>query len=246
MPNLPAPPTAICFDLDDTLIDDTGASSQGLRAVMERLGHPDFGAARALWDVQTEISFAAYLRGNLSLEQQRRERVRALAVQAGHADIADQHCDDLYRLYLEAHRSAWRVFPDTVAALNALGSAGYRLAVLTNGAESLQHAKLQALELTPYFHAVVCADTAGAGKPDPRIFHMTAQRLGVDPAACWHVGDQIQSDGVGAVASRMRPVLIDRHGRPRVEGVTTIGGLDELLRMVGLGAPGLAPAAGSL
>ncbi|WP_116246706.1 HAD family hydrolase [Nocardiopsis sp. FIRDI 009] len=235
MPNIPAAaPTAICFDLDDTLIDDNAASSTGLRAVMERLGHPDFAAARTLWDVQTEISFGAYLRGGLSLEQQRRERIRALAVQAGHADIADQHCDELYHLYLDAHRSGWQVFPDTLPALNALASAGYRLAVVTNGVESLQHAKMQALELTPYFHAVVCADSAGAGKPDPRIFELAAQRLGVDPRACWHVGDQIQSDGVGAVASRMRPIMIDRQSRQQLEGVTTIASLDELLQLVGL------------
>ncbi|MFI6576011.1 HAD family hydrolase [Nocardiopsis sp. NPDC050513] len=235
MPNIPAAaPTAICFDLDDTLIDDNAASSTGLRAVMDRLGHPDFAAARTLWDVQTEISFGAYLRGGLSLEQQRRQRIRALAVQAGHADIADQHCDELYRLYLDAHRSGWQVFPDTFPALNALASAGYRLAVVTNGVEALQHAKMQALELTPYFHTVVCADSVGAGKPDPRIFEAAAQRLGVDPRACWHVGDQIQSDGVGAVAARMSPVMIDRQGRQRLEGVTTISGLDELLQLVGL------------
>ncbi|PWV46779.1 HAD family hydrolase [Nocardiopsis sp. L17-MgMaSL7] len=234
MPNTPALPAAICFDLDDTLIDDLAASSVGLRTVMERLGHPDFGSARALWDTQTEISFSAYLRGDLTLDEQRRQRVRALALQAGHSDLADHHCDELYRMYLDGHRSGWQVYSDTFPVLNALSSAGYRLAVLTNGIESLQHAKLQALELTPYFHAVVCADTVGAGKPDPRIFHTTAQRLGVDPGACWHVGDQIQADAVGAVASGMRPVIVDRQAREPVEGVTTLSDLDGLLRMVGL------------
>lgn len=234
MPNTPAPPTALCFDLDDTLIDDVAASSAGLRTVMERLGHPDFGAARALWDTQTEISFGAYLRGHLSLEEQRRERIRALAVQAGHNNIADQHCDELYHLYLDAHRSAWQVYPDTHSTLAALRQAGYRLAVLTNGIEALQHAKLQAMELTGYFHTVVCADTAGAGKPDPRIFHHTAQRLGVEPGACWHVGDQVQADGVGAIAARMHPVIVDRSGRTPFEGITTITDLDSLPRMLGV------------
>ncbi|MBQ1079976.1 MULTISPECIES: HAD family hydrolase [unclassified Nocardiopsis] len=234
MPNTPALPAAICFDLDDTLIDDLAASSVGLRTVMERLGHPDFGSARALWDTQTEISFGAYLRGDLTLDEQRRQRIRALALQAGHSDLADQHCDELYRMYLDGHRSGWQVYSDTFPVLNALSSAGYRLAVLTNGIESLQHAKLQALELTPYFHAVVCADTVGAGKPDPRIFRTTAQRLGVEPGACWHVGDQIQADAVGAVASGMRPVIVDRQARQPVEGVTTLNDLDSLLRMVGL------------
>ncbi|HJE57552.1 MAG TPA: HAD family hydrolase [Nocardiopsis listeri] len=237
MPNTPAPPTALCFDLDDTLIDDVAASSTGLRAVMERLGHPHFGSARALWDTQTEISFGAYLRGHLSLDEQRRQRIRALAVQAGHSDIADQHCDELYRLYLDAHRSAWQVYPDTHTTLAALGRAGYRLAVITNGVEALQHAKLQALELTGYFHTVVCADTAGSGKPDPRIFHFAAQRLGVDPSACWHVGDQVQADAVGATAARMHPVIVDRSGRPPFEGLSTITDLESLPRMLGLAVP---------
>lgn len=237
MPNNPATPAAICFDLDDTLIDDAGASSAGLRAVMERLGHPDFGAARSLWDVQTEISFGAYLRGELSLDQQRRERIRALAVQAGHSEISDHHCDELYRLYLEAHQSSWQVFADAHPALQALGAAGFRLAVVTNGPEQMQHPKLQSMELTGYFHAVVCADTAGAGKPEPRIFEAAAQRLGVDPADCWHVGDQVQADAVGAVASGMRPVVIDRQRRTGNEGLTTIASLDELLTMAGVSGP---------
>ncbi|MEU2941233.1 HAD family hydrolase [Nocardiopsis alba] len=234
MSNTPASPTAILFDLDDTLIDDAASSSAGLRAVMERIGHPDFGAARALWDIQTELSFGAYLRGHLSLDEQRRERIRALAVQAGHNELADQHCDELYRLYLEVQRTAWQVFPDTHSTLAALGQAGYRLAIVTNGIEALQHAKLQALELTGYFHTVVCADTAGAGKPDARIFQFAAQRLGVDPTACWHVGDQLQSDGVGATAASMHPVIIDRAGRSPIEGVTAIPDLEGLLRLLGL------------
>lgn len=237
MPNTPAPPTALCFDLDDTLIDDVTASSAGLRTVMERLGHPDFGAARALWDSQSEISLGAYLRGHLSLEEQRRERIRALAVQAGHNDLADQHCDELYHLYLDTHRSAWQVYPDTHATLATLRQAGYRLAVVTNGIEAIQHAKLQAMELGGYFHAVVCADTAGAGKPDPRIFQHAAHRLGVDPTTCWHVGDQVQADGVGAIAARMHPVIIDRSGRSPFDGLTTITDLDSLPRVLGVPVP---------
>lgn len=244
MPTSAPAPSALLFDLDDTLLDDRAASSAGLRAVMERLGHPDFGAARRLWDVQTDISFGAYLNGRLSLEEQRRERIRALAVQAGHLQLPDQHCDELYRIYLEAHRASWQAFADVFSCLGALATAGFKLGVVTNGVEAMQHAKLAALELTPYFHTVVCADTAGVGKPDPRIFHLAAQRLAVDPRACWHVGDQMHSDAIGAVAAQMRPVLIDRHGhQEQYRDVTGITGLEELLRLVGLSAP--APA-GSL
>src|SRR5690625_151330 len=95
-------PAAIFFDLDDTLLDDHAASSAGLRTMMDRLGHPDFTAARRLWDVQTDISLNAFLEGRLTLQEQRRERVRALASQAGHPNIDNEQCDQLYQSYLES------------------------------------------------------------------------------------------------------------------------------------------------
>ncbi|QBI54251.1 HAD family hydrolase [Streptomonospora litoralis] len=242
-PTAPAP-EAIFFDLDDTLLDDRSASSAGLRTVMERLGHPDFSAARRLWDVQTDISFGAYIAGRLTLEEQRRERVRALAVQAGHAQISDDHCDELYGLYLSSHRSAWAPFGDVVPVLGELSRAGLRLGVITNGIEQLQRDKLAVLDVAGFFPTVVCADSAGAGKPDARIFQTACRLMGVPPERAWHVGDQLRADALGAVAGGLHPVLIDRHERDEGAGqdVATITGLEELLRMVHAARTPASPA----
>ncbi|MUL40692.1 HAD family hydrolase [Streptomonospora sp. PA3] len=242
-PTAPAP-EAVFFDLDDTLLDDRAASSAGLRTIMERLGHPDFPSARRLWDVQTDISFGAYIAGRLTLEEQRRERIRALAVQAGHSQLSDEHCDELYRIYLSAHRSAWAPFRDVVPVLGELARGGVRLGVITNGIEQLQRDKLAVLDIAGFFPTVACADAVGAGKPDPRIFQAACQHIGVPPEHAWHVGDQLHSDAVGAVAAGLHPVLIDRHERNEGAGhdVTTIVGLDELLRMVQSARPASFPA----
>ncbi|CAM3846747.1 HAD family hydrolase [Nocardiopsis rhodophaea] len=248
MPESTPTPTVIFFDLDDTLLDDYAASSAGLRALMERLGHPDFNAARRLWDVQTDISFGAYLDGRLTLQEQRRERVRALAVQAGHSQIADEHCDELYQQYLAAHRHAWRPFSDVQPVLGALASAGVALGVITNGAESMQREKLAVLGITQHFRTIVCADTAGSAKPDPRIFHSACQQMGVAPQQCWHVGDRVRTDALGSSASGLRPILLDRYERYAGEdttGVATIRSLSDLLHLAGvpgpaaIGAPGM-------
>ncbi|MBB6171824.1 putative hydrolase of the HAD superfamily [Nocardiopsis mwathae] len=240
MPEPTPTPAVIFFDLDDTLLDDHAASSAGLRALMERLGHPDFQAARRLWDVQTDISFGAYLQGRLSLQGQRRERVRALAVQAGHSRIADEHCDELYQLYLAAHRTAWRPFSDVAPVLDALSAARVGLGVITNGAEAMQREKLATLGITRYFRTIVCADAAGAAKPDPRIFHTACHRMGVAPHQSWHVGDQVRSDALGSGAAGLRAILLDRHDRSGGQeetGVTTIRGLTDLLRLAGVPGP---------
>ncbi|GAB3209032.1 HAD family hydrolase [Marinactinospora thermotolerans] len=230
---MPAP-TTLFFDLDDTLLDDHAASSAGLRTLMDRLGHPDYNAARRLWDIQTHISFSAYVAGRISLTQQRRERIRALATHAGHPWISDEHSDDLYHSYLDSHRAAWRAFPDVVPTLNRLTAAGITLGVITNGPEAMQRDKLAALDITHYFKIIVCADTAGAGKPDPRIFHTACHHLGVTPDRCWHIGDQLKADAIGALAAGIRPILLDRHRlHPGQADITTITTLDDLPRLLG-------------
>ncbi|PSK98989.1 putative hydrolase of the HAD superfamily [Murinocardiopsis flavida] len=224
-----ATPTAVFFDLDDTLLDDHTATAAGLHTLMELLGHPDRSAARHLWDVQTDISFGAYIAGRLTLTEQRRERIRALATQAGHASISDHHCDDLYNRYLAAHRHAWRAYPDATPALTHLAANGIKLGIITNGTETLQRDKLAALDLTHHFHSIVCADAAGAGKPDPRIFHAACTHIGTPPENAWHIGDQLRADAIGAIAAGIRPILLDRrttHG-PQPD-ITTITTLDEL------------------
>ncbi|RCV48485.1 HAD family hydrolase [Marinitenerispora sediminis] len=246
MPEHTSTPAVIFFDLDDTLLDEHAASSAGLRTLMERLGHPDFNAARRLWDVQTDISFGNYIAGRLTLTEQRRERVRALATQAGHSWVSEEHCDELFQRYLESHRSAWRSFHDVVPALTQLASAGIGLGVITNGIEALQREKLSTLEITRHFSTIVCADTAGVGKPDPRVFHIACQQLGVAPNQCWHIGDQLRADALGAISAGLRPVLLDRHHRYAGEptDIATIHSLEEVHKL--LGPSSTAAAAGLL
>ncbi|GAB3473072.1 HAD family hydrolase [Nocardiopsis coralliicola] len=248
MPHTSAAPAAIFFDLDDTLLDERTASSAGLRALMAQLGHPDFDAARSLWDVQTEISFGAYVDGRLTLAEQRRERVRALAVQAGHTAVSDADCDGLFDRYLAAHRSAWTAFADAVPALDALAGAGVALGVITNGVAELQHDKLDRLGLADRFPTVVCADTAEAGKPDRRIFAAACARAGVAPESAWHVGDHLDADALGAASAGLRAILLDRRGlHGQRSDLTVIAGLDRLPALLSeaRGAAGGPPADGA-
>lgn len=41
-----------------------------------------------------------------------------------------------------------------------------------------------ALQLRPHFHALVTADDVKRGKPDPEVFLLAAERVGISPANC--------------------------------------------------------------
>ncbi len=49
----------------------------------------------------------------------------------------------------------------------------------------------------------------GIDKPDPRIFHLAAERMGVRPADALYVGDIFEIDVEGARAAGMHAVLLD-------------------------------------
>ncbi len=61
--------------------------------------------------------------------------------------------------------------------------------------------------LDRFFSAFVFSDEVGCSKPDPRMFHLAAERLGVDLGAMVHIGDREDTDIKGAHAVGMKAVL---------------------------------------
>ena len=84
---------------------------------------------------------------------------------------------------------------ETIARLRAHGLA---LAVVSNWDETLPE-RLAAFEVD----AIVSSSEAGAPKPDPAIFRLALERLGVRPERALHVGDS-PADEQGARAAGMR------------------------------------------
>jgi len=87
-------------------------------------------------------------------------------------------------------------------ACRALAARGLRLAVVSNWDVGL-HGHLARLELESLFDAVVTSAEAGVAKPDPAVFLLALERLGVPPAHAAHVGDS-EADEEGARAAGLR------------------------------------------
>lgn len=102
-----------------------------------------------------------------------------------------------------------RPFDDVEPLLETLRCSGIRLAVISNWDVSL-HKALDRFGLAPYFELAVASLEEGVEKPEVELFHITLQRLGVDPAEAIHVGDDPLDDLCGAKNAGMRGYLIDR------------------------------------
>lgn len=97
--------------------------------------------------------------------------------------------------------------PETVAALRA---AGKRLAVVSN-AEGQVARDLDVAGYEGMFDAVVDSHVVGVRKPDPEIFRIALERLGVAADRAVFCGDIPTVDVAGARAAGIAPILFDRH-----------------------------------
>jgi putative hydrolase of the HAD superfamily len=108
-----------------------------------------------------------------------------------------------------------RVIPGTPAALRELSALGVGLAVVSNSDGSVED-QLRSDGICqvgggPGVPVAVVLDSSvvGLSKPDPGIFRLALEALGVAPGDALHVGDTPAADIVGARAAGVTPVLVD-------------------------------------
>jgi putative hydrolase of the HAD superfamily len=115
------------------------------------------------------------------------------------------------RLHGEA--SLWRVVrPGTMEALERLKAAGLKLAIVSN-AEGQIESDARRYGLFPFFDVIIDSHVVGVAKPDPRIFHIALELLGVAPEEARFAGDIFSVDILGARAAGIEAALIDQHDR---------------------------------
>ena len=132
-----------------------------------------------------------------------------------------------------AERNLWSLVRDhAVGTLEELRGLGYRLAVISN-ADGRVEALLESVGLRPHFEFVIDSAVVGVEKPDPHIFRMALERMGVEPHEAAYVGDIYEIDVVGARNAGLHPFLVDPLGRFAEMDCDTIRGIDELPARLG-------------
>lgn len=119
----------------------------------------------------------------------------------------------------------------TAETLEELRRRGYRLGVISN-ADGRAEEALQAVGLRPHFELVIDSGLVGIDKPDPRIFHLAAERMGVAPSEAVYVGDIYEIDVQGARAAGMRGILVDPLWKWDDKDCDRIRGLHDLLDLL--------------
>jgi putative hydrolase of the HAD superfamily len=180
-----------------------------------------------LWHQLFELHFPRYLAGELSMQEQRRARMRGVM---GHraAPPSDEALDEAFAVYLDAYEHNCTCFPDVLPALSLLSR--HRLGVITNGDRGQQTRKLEHAGLAHFFSVVLTSEECGAAKPDSRIFHEACRRAGGSVGGSVHIGDNWSADVGGSRAAGLRPIWLrrDQARREDVGDVPVIETLHDL------------------
>jgi putative hydrolase of the HAD superfamily len=92
-----------------------------------------------------------------------------------------------------------------VAYINRLRQTGYRTGLLSNAGDEARHLLSEDYPIINYFDGVVISAEVGVMKPDPKIYRLAAESVGVDVTEALFV-DDVMENVAGARAVGMEAV----------------------------------------
>jgi HAD superfamily hydrolase (TIGR01509 family) len=130
-----------------------------------------------------------------------------------------------------AERHVW-CLPDPEASrvLEELRREGLLLAVISNTEDGRVRDALEAAGLASHFDLLIDSHLVGCKKPDPAIFRLALEGLGVEAHEAAFVGDSYAHDALAARAVGMRAILLDPLGLHPESVCPRVGSLGDLIR----------------
>jgi len=234
-----APPLhAVFFDVGNTLLYSSPSVSEVCRRILEDAGHIHdisvIDSYMPLVDAYYEERYAED--DGFWTDEQRTTSVwiGMYSVLCRELGIEDEAVAIARRVYDEFGRpDRWALYDDVRPAFERLRDRGLQVGIISNW-DSRLRGLLVGLGLGDILADIVSSADVQLHKPDPRIFALACERIGVRPEEAAHVGDHHYADFLGASALGMTPVLIDRHGIVADHGVIPIQTLDRIEEVLGL------------
>jgi beta-phosphoglucomutase len=93
--------------------------------------------------------------------------------------------------YRAAARSGLSLLPGVRALLANLHAAGFKQAIGSSAPRQNIELLMELTGIEPYFEAIVSAEDTQRGKPDPQVFLVAAEKLGLAPDHCLVMEDAV-------------------------------------------------------
>lgn len=182
--------SAVLFDLDGTLHDRAETVRRYLAGHVRRFDLPEGYAER--WTVLDDLGYHS------------KPEVFPQLV----AEFGLKH--DPQVLLQDFGDHAWadcQLMPHSHEVLAELRQCGLKLGLVTNGWSEKQRQCMAGLGLADAFDTVIVSREVGCSKPEPRIYALALEQLGVQAAQTLFVGDSPLNDVAGPQSAGMKAAL---------------------------------------
>lgn len=192
-------PEAIIFDLDDTILDDSGAMEACWQEVCQdgagRLGGGDAQVLMEAIARQRDWFWSdpeRHREGRMDLRVATRRIVEKALLDLGF-DLPPL-AREIAGRYRDLREERISLVPAAIETLERLRTDGVRLGMITNGSAAGQRAKIERFGLAPYFERILIEGEFGVGKPHPEVYETVLGVLACDAANAWSIGDNLEWD----------------------------------------------------
>jgi putative hydrolase of the HAD superfamily len=179
---------------------------------------------------------AKVMLGRVPVDEARIERFRRLLESSG-VDGRAEIAGDIATLYKETYRKGRRAVAGAAALMEAVKRHA-RVGVVSNNVLDEQQEKLRVCSLDQFVDELVVSGEVGVSKPDPTIFRVAMDRLGVTAEETVMVGDSWSADVEGARAAGIRAIWFNPTGsampdrRGDVEQLNSLEPSEEVLKVI--------------
>lgn len=225
-------------DFDDTLYDTYGNAVIALRETFEAFHleryFPDPKVFYdAYWAANIDL-WSRYSKGEIDRDYLIVERFRRPLSkgQVGTGPFIPEQslCLEMSDTFLDFCSSKSGVVEGAHELMTYLKERGYRMHMTSNGFHEVQYKKLAACGLRDYFTTIILSEDAGANKPSQQFFDYALRQSGADKATTIMIGDNLQTDIIGAYNAGFDTILFNRWNvEPTMIPTHTVATLREIM-----------------
>jgi len=202
----------VFFDLDHTLWDFETNSRKTLANLFETndlasKGVPDFIQFFERYTYHNHRLWDRYTKGFIKQDELRWKRMWLTLLDFKLAD--ESLSRSLGIQFLEQLPEQKSLFPYTIEILTYLKEKKYRMHLVTNGFEKVQHHKIQQANLAQFFEQVITSEASNSLKPNKEIFEYAMNKAGAIASESIMIGDNLDADIQGGINAGMDTIFVN-------------------------------------
>jgi putative hydrolase of the HAD superfamily len=191
-------PEAVIFDTDNTLYSYNPAHKAATESVIKKAINI-FGVSESEFTQAFEIS-RSEVKNRLGNTASSHSRLLYFQKTIENLGMGTRILTtlDLEQTYWRTFLANAKLFPGVIRFLQLLKNKGIRTANITDLTAQIQFRKMVYFGLDEYFDYVVTSEEAGCDKPDAQPFEIALGKLKIPAKKIWMIGDDQDSDVIGA------------------------------------------------